>query len=190
MNEAGVLGRFVPDFGRVVAQMQFDMYHVYTVDEHTLRAIGILHEHRDRASSPRTIRCPPTVMPQGESRRAPLPGRAAARHRQGPRRRPLGARRARSRATLRAALGLERSRRPRPSPGWCAPPGDERHRPQARHRRSARRSPISPRIVQIAGAAAPAAGADRRRHPRRRPRRLERLEGQLLRELYAAPRKC
>jgi [protein-PII] uridylyltransferase len=43
MNEAGVLGRFIPDFGRVVAQMQHDMYHVYTVDEHTIRAIGILH---------------------------------------------------------------------------------------------------------------------------------------------------
>ena len=42
LNEAGVLGRFVPDFGRVVAQMQYDMYHVYTVDEHTIRAIGIL----------------------------------------------------------------------------------------------------------------------------------------------------
>jgi [protein-PII] uridylyltransferase len=43
MNEAGVLGRFIPDFGRVVAQMQYDMYHHYTVDEHTLFAIGILH---------------------------------------------------------------------------------------------------------------------------------------------------
>ena len=43
MNEAGVFGRFVPDFGRVVAQMQFDMYHVHTTDEHTIRAIGILH---------------------------------------------------------------------------------------------------------------------------------------------------
>ena len=42
LNEAGVLGRFMPDFGRVVAQMQYDMYHVYTVDEHTIRAIGIL----------------------------------------------------------------------------------------------------------------------------------------------------
>ena len=42
MNGAGVLGRFIPDFGRVVAQMQFDMYHVFTVDEHTLRAIGFL----------------------------------------------------------------------------------------------------------------------------------------------------
>jgi [protein-PII] uridylyltransferase len=44
MNEAGVFGRFVPDFGRVVAQMQYDMYHVYTVDEHTIFAIGILHK--------------------------------------------------------------------------------------------------------------------------------------------------
>jgi [protein-PII] uridylyltransferase len=44
MNEAGVFGRFIPDFGRVVAQMQYDMYHVYTVDEHTLFAIGILHQ--------------------------------------------------------------------------------------------------------------------------------------------------
>jgi len=42
MNEAGVMGRFVPDFGRVVAQMQHDMYHVYTVDEHSIRAIGVL----------------------------------------------------------------------------------------------------------------------------------------------------
>jgi len=42
LNEAGVFGKFVPDFGRVVAQMQFDMYHTYTVDEHTIRALGIL----------------------------------------------------------------------------------------------------------------------------------------------------
>lgn len=44
MNEAGVLGKFLPDFGRVVAQMQYDMYHVYTTDEHTIRAIGILDQ--------------------------------------------------------------------------------------------------------------------------------------------------
>ncbi len=43
MNEAGVLGRFLPDFGRAVSLMQFNMYHHYTVDEHTLFAIGILH---------------------------------------------------------------------------------------------------------------------------------------------------
>ena len=48
LNEAGVFGRFVPDFGRVVAQMQHDMYHVYTVDEHTVFAIGILHGVENR----------------------------------------------------------------------------------------------------------------------------------------------
>jgi len=42
MNEAEVFGRFMPDFGRVVAQMQFDMYHHYTVDEHSIRALGLL----------------------------------------------------------------------------------------------------------------------------------------------------
>ncbi len=42
MSEAGVLGRFIPDFGRVVGQTQFNMYHVYTVDEHTLVALGML----------------------------------------------------------------------------------------------------------------------------------------------------
>ncbi|MEI9887430.1 MAG: [protein-PII] uridylyltransferase [Rhizomicrobium sp.] len=40
MNEAGVFGRFVPEFGRVVGLMQFNMYHHYTVDEHLIRAIG------------------------------------------------------------------------------------------------------------------------------------------------------
>jgi [protein-PII] uridylyltransferase len=42
MNEAGVFGAFVPDFGRIVAKMQFNMYHHYTVDEHLIRAIGHL----------------------------------------------------------------------------------------------------------------------------------------------------
>ena len=44
MNETGLLGRFVPDFGKVVAMMQFNMYHHYTVDEHLLRTLGILCE--------------------------------------------------------------------------------------------------------------------------------------------------
>jgi len=42
MNESGVLGRFIPEFGRVVGQMQFNMYHAYTVDEHTLRAVEVI----------------------------------------------------------------------------------------------------------------------------------------------------
>ncbi|HEX4554957.1 MAG TPA: [protein-PII] uridylyltransferase, partial [Xanthobacteraceae bacterium] len=44
MNETGVLGRFIPDFGRIVSMMQFNMYHHYTVDEHLLRCIGVLAE--------------------------------------------------------------------------------------------------------------------------------------------------
>jgi [protein-PII] uridylyltransferase len=44
MNEAGVLGRFFRAFGRIVAMMQFNMYHHYTVDEHLLRCIGVLAE--------------------------------------------------------------------------------------------------------------------------------------------------
>ncbi|MEL6679415.1 MAG: [protein-PII] uridylyltransferase [Pseudomonadota bacterium] len=42
MNETGVLGAFLPEFGRIVAMMQFNMYHHYTVDEHTITCIGIL----------------------------------------------------------------------------------------------------------------------------------------------------
>src|SRR5262249_42014686 len=42
MNETGVLGRFIPDFGKIVAMMQFNMYHHYTVDEHLIRAVGVL----------------------------------------------------------------------------------------------------------------------------------------------------
>jgi [protein-PII] uridylyltransferase len=53
MNEAGVLGRFVPDFGKVVSMMQFNMYHHYTVDEHLIRTIGVLSdiEHGEAAES-------------------------------------------------------------------------------------------------------------------------------------------
>ncbi|TAK47690.1 MAG: [protein-PII] uridylyltransferase [Xanthobacteraceae bacterium] len=44
MNETGVLGQFIPAFGRIVSMMQFNMYHHYTVDEHLLRCIGVLQE--------------------------------------------------------------------------------------------------------------------------------------------------
>jgi [protein-PII] uridylyltransferase len=44
MNESGVLGRLIPEFGKIVAMMQFNMYHHYTIDEHLLRCIGVLSE--------------------------------------------------------------------------------------------------------------------------------------------------
>ncbi len=44
MNETGLLGRFLPEWGRIVGQTQFNMYHAYTVDEHTLQAIGLIND--------------------------------------------------------------------------------------------------------------------------------------------------
>ncbi len=53
MNEAGLLGKLIPDFGKIVAMMQFNMYHHYTVDEHLIRCVGVLAEieHGDGAKS-------------------------------------------------------------------------------------------------------------------------------------------
>lgn len=69
MNEAGVFGRFVPEFGRVVAQMQYDMYHVYTVDEHTIFAIGIL-ARIERGDLKDELPLATSIMPGLVSRRA------------------------------------------------------------------------------------------------------------------------
>ena len=42
MNRYGILGRYIPAFGRVVGRMQYDLFHAYTVDEHTLFVVGNL----------------------------------------------------------------------------------------------------------------------------------------------------
>ncbi len=56
MNEAGVLGRFIPDFGTVVSMMQFNMYHHYTVDEHLIRTVGVVSEiERGEAAKPHPL---------------------------------------------------------------------------------------------------------------------------------------
>lgn len=69
MNEAGVLGRFVPEFGRIVAQMQFNMYHHFTVDEHTLQGIEALSEiEHGRHSAPHPLAT--AIFPKIINRRA------------------------------------------------------------------------------------------------------------------------
>lgn len=42
MNRLGVLASYLPAFGKVVGRMQYDLFHVYTVDEHTLRVLRIV----------------------------------------------------------------------------------------------------------------------------------------------------
>ena len=42
MNLYGVLGQYVPSFGRIVGRMQYDLFHAYTVDEHTLFVVSNL----------------------------------------------------------------------------------------------------------------------------------------------------
>lgn len=55
MNDTGVLGRFIPEFREVVGLGQFNGYHAYTVDEHTIRAVG---EARNMFHRERTLRLP------------------------------------------------------------------------------------------------------------------------------------
>ncbi len=43
MNESGLMGRLLPDWARIVGQMQFDTYHIFTVDEHTIEAVRVLN---------------------------------------------------------------------------------------------------------------------------------------------------
>ena len=105
MNEAGVLGRFVPEFGQVVAMMQFNMYHHYTVDEHLVRTVGELKRDRGRQARRHAAAVDRDLRLDREPPRA-LRRRAAARRRQGPNGGPLDRRRARSRAQLCPRLGL------------------------------------------------------------------------------------
>ena len=44
MNEAGVLGRYLIEFGGIVARTQFNMHHAYTVDEHTIGLVRYFHD--------------------------------------------------------------------------------------------------------------------------------------------------
>ncbi len=102
MNQTGVLGRFIPEFGRIVALMQFNMYHHYTVDEHLLRASATWRRSKPRRSRRNTRSstrsCRRSVAPRALSRAVP------ARRRQGPRARTIRspARRWRTRSAPRS----------------------------------------------------------------------------------------
>jgi [protein-PII] uridylyltransferase len=51
MNHYGVLAHYLPAFGRVVGRMQYDLFHAYTVDEHTMRVLRIVARFADAETS-------------------------------------------------------------------------------------------------------------------------------------------
>ncbi|WP_240782513.1 [protein-PII] uridylyltransferase [Roseococcus sp. SYP-B2431] len=69
LNEAGFLGRFIPEWARIVGLMQFDTYHVFTVDEHTIEAIDVLQQI-DRGELNEVAPVATELMTQLQSRRA------------------------------------------------------------------------------------------------------------------------
>jgi [protein-PII] uridylyltransferase len=69
LNESGFLGRYLPDWARVVGQMQFDTYHVFTVDEHTIAAIRVLNAI-ERGELAEIAPIASALMEQIQSRRA------------------------------------------------------------------------------------------------------------------------
>ncbi len=92
MNLYGVLGRYIPAFGRIVGRMQYDLFHAYTVDAHTLFVVSNLRRfalERYDHEFPQARADLPLAAEAG----ARLPRRDLPRHRQGARRRPFRARR-------------------------------------------------------------------------------------------------
>jgi [protein-PII] uridylyltransferase len=69
MNDAGVLGRFVPEFGRVVAMTQFNMYHHYTLDEHLIRTVAMVADI-ERGGATRELPLSTEIIKTIKNRRA------------------------------------------------------------------------------------------------------------------------
>lgn len=68
MNEIGVLGAFIPEFGEIVAMMQFNLYHHYTVDEHIIQCISTLADI-ERGKLKEDLPVATRILEQGVSRR-------------------------------------------------------------------------------------------------------------------------
>ncbi|MFC3629644.1 [protein-PII] uridylyltransferase [Paracoccus angustae] len=68
MNELGVLAAFIPEFEPVVAMMQFNMYHHYTVDEHSIQCVAALAEI-ERGEHPEDLPLSSEIMESGINRR-------------------------------------------------------------------------------------------------------------------------
>ncbi len=174
LNESGIIGRLLPDWARIVGQMQFDTYHIFTVDEHTIEAVRILNA-MERGKLLEVAPVASGLLEDLQSRRSLYMAHAVARYRQGARRRSFHPRRGRGHAG-RPATGPDRGGDRNRILAGAAPSSAEPDRVQARHRRSENHHGPG-RDGAIARAAEAAAGADRGRHARRIAARVEWLEG-------------
>jgi [protein-PII] uridylyltransferase len=68
MNELGVLGAIIPEFKRIIAMMQFNFYHSYTVDEHTIQCISVLAQI-EQGSLKEELPMSSGILKQGVDRR-------------------------------------------------------------------------------------------------------------------------
>ena len=68
MNELGALAAFIPEFQPIVAMMQFNMYHSYTVDEHTIQCISHLAQI-ERAELMEELPIASSILKKGANRR-------------------------------------------------------------------------------------------------------------------------
>ena len=175
MNELGVLSAFIPEFEPIVAMMQFNMYHSYTVDEHTIQVISNFaqierHELEDE------LPISSEIIAKGRQSQDPYGGDAVPRHRQGASAGSFDPGRQDVAPQDRPAAPVDhqgmRNRRMAGTPS----PVDERHGAETRHRRPAHGARFRQGGKKRA-TAGPADGPDRLRHPRRRPERVEQLEG-------------
>ncbi len=71
MNELGALSAFIPEFEPIVAMMQFNMYHSYTVDEHTIQCISTLAQI-EREELVEELPVASRILKQGEINRRVL----------------------------------------------------------------------------------------------------------------------
>ena len=174
MNLYGVLGRYIPSFGRVVGRMQYDLFHAYTVDAHTLFVVSNLRRLAITANSTTSSRASadhavPAASGTGLSRGA------VSRYRQGPRRRSFGTGRRRRRSLL-PGTGTVAIR--------CAPGGMAGAQPsdavdylaEAGHRRSAGHQRVRAQSGRRASPRLPVC-ADLRRRARHQPEAVELVEG-------------
>jgi [protein-PII] uridylyltransferase len=118
MSRYGILGRYLPAFGRIVGQMQHDLFHSYTVDAHTLQVIENMRRFLRPENDERFPGDQPR-RPASAEDRAALHRRPVPRYRQGARRRPLGARRRRCPGVLRGSTASAAATASSSS-GWCA----------------------------------------------------------------------